>query len=208
MPKIAVVGSKGGVGKTTLAVNLMGGLTQYGSVVLLDSDPQQSALQWSVIRNQDDGPEVVDASQTLRTKVREWEAERNHVIIDCPPTVNAPQTLEALQVADIAIVPVQPSPLDLWAMVHIVETIEVAMESNQRLHALMVINQLESRTLLSRFAHLAVRELQLAVASTVIRRRAIYRTSMLEGRTVYQMGKRGVPAAKEITQLIDEVIQR
>jgi chromosome partitioning protein len=71
----------------------------------------------------------------------------------------------------------------------------------------MVINQLESRTTLSRLVREAVAEIALPVASNAIRRRAIYRTSVLEGKSVFDMGRRGAEAANEINNLIEEVMR-
>ena len=206
MPAIAVVGSKGGVGKTTLALNLAAGLGQRGEVHLLDADPQRSAFQWSLIDEGREGLPVMAESDQVGETVRGLRREHEHLVVDCPPAVNAPQTLEALAHADVAVVPVLPSPMDLWATVHIVETLAEARKENPRLRALLVINQLESRTVLSRLARMAVEELELEVAQSAIRRRAIYRNSALEGRTIYGMGKRGEAAVHEMNALIEEVI--
>ena len=107
----------------------------------------------------------------------------------------------------MALVPVQPSPVDLWATVHIEEALEQARQSNRLLSALLVINQLEARTTLSRLMRDAVAELELAVAETAVRRRAVYRSSALEGRTVFEMGRRGADAAAELEQLTIEVLK-
>jgi chromosome partitioning protein len=101
---------------------------------------------------------------------------------------------------------VQPSPLDLWATVHIEQPIERARETNPGLRALLVINQLEPRTRLSQIVRQGLDELGLPAADTAIRRRVAYRASALEGKSVHELGSRGRDASEEIHQLIHEVI--
>jgi len=84
--------------------------------------------------------------------------------------------------------------------------VEQARKTNPRLRALLVINQLEPRTRLSRLIRQALDELDLAAAETAIRRRAVYRASVLEGKSVLDMGRSGAAAAGEIRNLIREVV--
>ena len=128
------------------------------------------------------------------------------MLIDCPPSVKSPQTISVLEFADIALIPVQPSPMDLWATVHIEKAIAEAKETNPDLKALLVINQLESRTTLSKLVREVLNEIALPVADTAIRRRAIYRNSALEGKSVFGIGRRGAYAVEEINSLIQEVV--
>jgi chromosome partitioning protein len=207
MPVIALVGNKGGAGKTTLTVNLSVGLGRRGRVVVLDTDPQGSSAQWRSIG--DDGllPEVVSATEDLGERVRELGQNHDFIVVDCPPSVQAPQTLAILQASDVALIPVQPSPFDLWASIHIENAVVEARTSNPSLQALLVINQLEPRTTLSQLMRDALAEIEVPVAATAVKRRAVYRASALEGRSVYGMGKRGAEAAAELDQLIQEVIR-
>jgi len=206
MPVIALVGNKGGAGKTTLTVNLSVGLERLGQVVILDTDPQGSSSQWRSIADNDGLPSVIAATEDLVEKVRELEQYNDYVVVDCPPSVQAPQTLAILQVSNVALIPVQPSPFDLWASIHIESAVLQARDSNPALQALLVINQLEPRTMLSQLMRDALAEIEVPVADTAIRRRAVYRASALEGRSVYGMGKRGADAAAELNQLIQEVV--
>jgi chromosome partitioning protein len=205
MPVIALVGNKGGVGKTTLAINMAVGLGRVGRTVMLDSDPQGSSAQWRSIAGGDGLPPVTSATEDLPEALRELQREYDYVIVDCPPSVQATQTLAVLQVSDRVLIPIQPSPFDLWASVHIENAVLEARRSNAALRALLVINQLEPRTILSQLMREALAEIQVPVARTSIRRRAVYRASALEGRSVYAMGKRGAAAAAEIDELIREV---
>lgn len=206
MAVIAVVGNKGGAGKTTLAVNLAATLATNGRTVVLDADPQGSALQWQSIAAAGAEPKVIDTASGLEEIFADTTVLYEHVVIDCPPSVHAAQTHAALAVCDIALIPVQPSPLDLWATVHTEQAVEKARGSNPGIRALLVINQLEPRTRLSRLIREALAELELPAAETAIRRRAVYRASMLEGRSVLDMGRSGAAAAAEIRSLINEVV--
>ncbi len=207
MSIVAVVGNKGGAGKTTLAVHLAAALSRRAPTQVLDADPQGSAYQWSLLAEDGEGGlPVVAVSDDVMSAVAAHRDAVEHLVIDCPPSVNSPQTDAALRVADVALIPVQPSPVDLWATVHLEQALAAAREDNAALRAWLVINQLEARTTLSRLMREALAELALPVLNTAIRRRAIYRTAALEGRTVYDMGRRGEAAVAEIEQLTNEVL--
>ncbi len=207
MAVIALVGNKGGAGKTTLAVNLATVLACEGATVLLDADPQGSALQWQSIGGRETDPTVVDSADDLADAFARTARRHDHVVIDCPPSVHATQTHAALELADLALIPVQPSPLDLWATVHIENAVDRARGTNPRLGAMLVINQLEPRTRLSRLMREALAELDVSAARTAIRRRAVFRASVLEGKSVLDMGRSGAAAAEEIRSLINEVVR-
>lgn len=206
MPVIVVVGNKGGAGKTTLSVNLAAGLARQSDIAVVDADPQGSARQWRSIAD-DDAVPVYEAGSELAAQVAELSRQYDHIVIDCPPSVQAPQTSTVLQLGDLALIPVQPSPVDLWATVHIERAISEAHTINPALRALLVINQHESRTTLSRIVREALAEIALPVANTAVRRRAVYRNCALEGKSIFDMGRRGVAAAEELDQLIQEIMQ-
>lgn len=205
MPVIALVGNKGGAGKTTLSVNLAAGLAKEASVVIVDADPQGSALQWNVFSDVQDATSVIEAHDAVGDQLTGLSREYDYVVVDCPPSVQAIQTIKVLNSCHLALIPVQPSPVDLWATVHIEEAVQQARQSNSSLQALLVINQLEARTTLSRVVREALSEIRLPVANTALRRRAIYRNSALEGKNVFATGRRGEDAAREISELIREI---
>ena len=206
MPIIAIVGNKGGAGKTTLSVNLAAGISNQSSIAVIDADPQGSSLQWRAIAGDNVHFPVYAPTFSLKQQAESYSNKSDVVLIDCPPSVKSPQTVSVLEFADIALIPVQPSPMDLWATVHIEKAVAEARETNPELKALLVINQLESRTTLSKLVREVLNEIALPVADTAIRRRAIYRNSALEGKSVFGIGKRGADAVEEIKSLIQEVV--
>ena len=206
MTVIALIGNKGGAGKTTLAINLATVFHQQTATALFDADPQGSALHWSAMFDNDGMPLVVDATENLGSVIRDYQDQYQHIIIDCPPQLHSAQTRAALEHCHVAIIPVLPSPLDLWATVAVDEAINVAQSKNPGLRPLLVINQLEPRTKLSRLVRDAITELNIPAAETALRRRAVYRASVLEGKSVTQMGSKGSVAAEEINDLIAEVL--
>lgn len=206
MPVFALVGNKGGAGKTTLCINLASALAERGSTMILDADPQRSSLNWHAITDANGSLPVTEASDDLAGVTAEHAPRTDYVVIDCPPSVHSPQTSDALARADLVLIPVQPSPLDLWASVQIEAEVERARQSNPELRALLVINQLEPRTQLSQLMRDALAELSLPAAETAIRRRMVYRNSVIQGRSVLDVGSPGAAASEEIRQLVDEMV--
>ena len=201
----ALAGNKGGSGKTTVCINLAAALARQRPTLVLDTDPQRSSLQWRDIAAADHPLGVIDAVDDVGEAVDRYRHDYADLVIDCPPSVRSPQTRRALTVADLVLIPVLPSPLDLWAGVHIESEVAQAREVNPALQARLLINQLEPRTRLSNLMREALAELAMPVAQTALRRRMPYRSAMLEGRTVLDMGARGTAAAAEILQLIGEL---
>ena len=128
------------------------------------------------------------------------------LVIDCPPSVQSEQARLALTCSDVAVIPVLPSPLDLWATVHVEQELEWARSVNPDVKGLIVVNQLESRTLLSKLIREALDEIELPVAKTAITRRMAFRNAMLQGCSVLEAGAIANDAAQDINQLIDEVL--
>ena len=204
---IAVANQKGGVGKTTLAMNMAAGLTRRGSCIVVDADPQRSATMWIELS---DAPrefpaKVVPAEDEIKKQIIQLQTEFDYIEIDCPPEIKSDSTMSAMEISQVLLIPLLPSPMDLWASTCIEELIKRVQQVNPTISAFVVLNQIEPRSAMSRGMDGALQELNIPVLHHRLGRRASYRTAALEGCSVYDLGYRGQIASEEIDNIIDEV---
>jgi chromosome partitioning protein len=209
---IAVCNQKGGSGKTTLSMQLAGSLARRGrKVLVVDADPQGTATRWAATAD-DDKPfpaSVVGlsaATTKVHREVKKFVGDYDHIIIDCPPAADSPVPQSALLIADLALVPLIPSPLDMWAAVGIRQVIENVGEINETLRSRLVINQCQPQTSLAREAMEILPEFGIELCGTFMHQRQVYRQSAVFGQTVHDFGSKAAPAIAEIEALTDEVL--
>lgn len=110
--KLAIVNLKGGTGKTTSAVYLSLALAEHGRTLLIDADPQGSSLSWSEGAKDFAVPVVGLPVKDLHKRVGQFAPDYANLIIDTPPGEIA-IVRSALLAADVALLPIPPSLLDL-----------------------------------------------------------------------------------------------
>lgn len=201
---ITVAQQKGGSGKTTLTVNLAIVLRRQGlSVAVLDTDPQGSLGRWFMERldriGEDDGLEFTTSSAWGASYEGEKLKRRfDVVLIDTPPKIDS-DLRPALRIADLVLVPVGSSQVDLWATEGVLD-----LAQRERRPALIVLNRTRPNTRLGAEVAAGAAQLGVTVAGAQLANRVAYAESLGRGSAVAE-GGRG-PAFDEITALADEVM--
>jgi chromosome partitioning protein len=206
MYTIAFLSQKGGVGKTTLATCIARQLQLDGQdVILIDSDPQGSARDWRAATEKDtvlvvglDRPTLDKDIKALLGSGKKW------VIIDGAPR-NEAMTLSAIKAADLVLIPVQPSPYDVWATEELVSVIKARQEvTDGKPKAAFLITRAIRRTELSRDVYAALEEMGLPVFQSLTTQRQIYPKAAADGLTPSDVEPNG-EAAKEIKAILKEL---
>lgn len=206
MTCIAVLNLKGGAGKTTLSTHLARGLQLAGhSAAILDTDPQHSALDWYAASDGSAVPviEGPENSLDLRRQAEALAADHDALIIDGAPHAAA-LTRIAVEISDLVLVPVNPSPLDIWATHEIVEMIHQERRRRRRLKAAFVLWRVIPRTKILDAAIEALNGMKLPTLPTQVHQRVSYAAAMIEGKTVLDVARTS-PAADEIRALIHDI---
>jgi len=206
---VTIAQQKGGAGKTTLAAHLAVAWAQAGRrVALVDIDPQGSLSRWMAVRREA-GASVVPLEHSQITGWRTQNAverlarDYELVVIDSPPHAETEARI-AVRSASLVIVPVQPSPMDLWATQ---PTIDLARQ--EKVPVLLVLNRVPPRTKVSEAIIAQVTALgqppAVRLAHQRIGNRAAYAGALYEGRSVTEAARPN-DAAREIAALAAEIL--
>ncbi|MGA7932984.1 MAG: ParA family partition ATPase [Kovacikia sp.] len=204
--RIAVLNQKGGSGKTTVSLHLAHALALKGfKVLLVDSDPQGSARDWSAARSTDGPFSVIGLDRPIIHKELGTLAEGyDHVLIDGAPRVSD-LTRSAILAANLVVIPIQPSPLDIWAAHEVVELVEEAKIFNPNLLAMFLINRKIVNTAIAREVADVLKEYSIPVMESAISQRVAFAECLNIGSTVMETAPNS-SAAAEVQAVVNEIL--
>lgn len=206
---LTIAQQKGGSGKTTLAAHIAVALSKVaeGPVAVLDVDPQGSLGTWFEARE-----ELLGEDQTglafrtasgwgSRREAKSLARSHEFVVIDTPPKTDV-EAKPAIDAADLVIVPIQPTPVDLWATG---QTIQLAEREDTE--AVLLLNRVPPRAALTQEMTEAIAKSGFEIFEARLGNRTAFASSMGTGRTVMEVAPSG-KASKEIAAFISELVQR
>ncbi len=197
---------------TLLTMHLAGSLARRGAKVLIvDADPQATATRWAATApDETPFPAAVaglgNLEDRLHREIRKFIGDYDYLIIDCPPSADSPISQSALLVADLALVPVIPSPPDLWAGIAIRQVLQTVEAVNEGLQAHLLINQRKPGTRLASKTLELLPKYGIPILKTQIGDREAFRHAAAAGLTAADLGRPAGAAAADIEALTDEVL--
>jgi chromosome partitioning protein len=209
---ISFLNQKGGVGKTTLSINVATALAlKQFKVLLIDADPQNSALDWASIRKKDGLFTVVSITKPIIHKeVKKLTRDYDHIVIDGPPRIYD-VAKSAIVSSDLIIMPVQPSPYDVWAaseVVTLIKEVSEPLEGIKNIKCAFLINRKIVNTAVGRDVTQALEHYGMEILENHICQRVAYVETAATGSTVIEeLGKDAV-ASKEIQNVTEEILEK
>lgn len=204
---IGFLNQKGGVGKTTLAVHIADAFARRNNrVLLVDADPQGSSLDWAASRKGNPAFPVAGLPRaSIHKELPALASGYAYVIIDGPPRVYD-VARSVIMASDMVLIPVQPSPYDVWAAKEIVDLLREAIVFKPNLKSAFVINRKIVNTALGRDVADALADYPIPVLKSSICQRVSLAESAAQGQTVFESSPENA-ACKELSALADEILE-
>ncbi len=202
------VNQKGGVGKTTLAVNVAAEKARRGRrVLLLDADPQGSALDWQAQRGRQEHSPLLSVvgfpRDTIHREIDQLGEGYDDIIIDAPGRIEA-VARAVIMASDVVVIPVQPSPYDVWASADVLALLEQSQVYKPELESAWVINRKIVGTSIGRDIRAQLSEYGPRLLGATVAQRVIFSEAAARGLAVYESDPGGV-ADDEIREVTNEL---
>ena len=202
---VAILNQKGGVGKTTISTNVAHRLHTLGfDTLLVDADPQGSARTWSAEARENSFPVIGLDRDNLPIELFKMSEMFEWVVIDGAPQLRR-MSAATITAADVVLIPVQPSPYDIWATEDLVDLVKARQDVRPELKAAFVVSGAIKKTKLGGEVREALAQFELPVFVAGTTRLVHYPTTAASGQTVYAMETH--QACKEINDITAELIQ-
>ncbi|MEE8320563.1 MAG: ParA family partition ATPase [Gammaproteobacteria bacterium] len=201
---ISFVNQKGGVGKTTSAINVAASLKRRNyKIGFIDADPQGSATQWHAVEDNTAFEIKHQPEPISRSEIEELSQNYDYLVIDAPPAIGD-ITKSILAVTDLSIIPLSPSSLDIWSCKGTLDMVDEARQENPDLDVKLLINRKIPGTRVGREARDSLAVFDMDVLDTEMCQRVAYIDAMTSGVSVMQYAP-GSKAADEVESLCDEI---
>ena len=205
MSVISILNQKGGSGKTTIAINLARAYQIMGhSVLLIDSDKQGSSRDWQSVDENNPLPLLVLDQVSIDRDIKKVIGQYDYIIIDGSPQATEIATA-TIKASDFILIPMQPSPFDLWASNNLIELIEQGRTVNPKLKAGIVLTRLVKNTKIGSEVGQVISDFGLPVLTSNIGQRTCYPYSASLGKTVFDTERHNSEPVKEINSLANEI---
>ncbi len=201
---ISFLNQKGGVGKTTLSINVAACLAKSGHrVLLIDADKQESTSTWASLREDAPFQVVSMARSNMARDALKLSADYTHTIIDGPP--HAEDIARSCIVAsDFVGLPIEPSGLSTWASNLTVKQVREAIELKPNLKCGFVVSRIIGKTVIGRDIRNMVAEPGIPILKSDIKQRVAFAESLTMGQSIFEWAAKS-DAAMEIEQLTKEI---